>query len=377
MAPELVQELPYNHSVDIWSYGIILYELFAGQPPFYTNNLYSLIKMIVKNQVKYPDKMSSEFKSFLKGLLVKDPSKRMRWPEIMEHPFLKSTNSDLDEEKRVRVKYNNWLRQVAQWNKDFSEFKSSKIDFFTSEVYNYDENGFTGYGPGRTAMRKKHKKTKKKGKNTEIESPEQAEKEMGKALDGKSSALRSYLDSLATFFDQFRKKSTHASSDKINRLFSIINKLYRKSPDLFESKSKSVAQIQMNIRKIVMNNKLSPHLKLFGWLVWLKISQIKEIDSEFVRSLVKTRGGKEKLNLKESLMFLEIMKEIYEKMQKNFTESQNMITDIVENKLINFAFSKDTKVISKEVLKSKKGIFYFIISGLEIEFGIRVINQII
>lgn len=30
MAPELVKELPYNTTVDLWSLGVILYELFVG-----------------------------------------------------------------------------------------------------------------------------------------------------------------------------------------------------------------------------------------------------------------------------------------------------------------------------------------------------------
>lgn len=34
MAPELVKEEPYTHLVDIWSLGIIVYELYHGQPPF-------------------------------------------------------------------------------------------------------------------------------------------------------------------------------------------------------------------------------------------------------------------------------------------------------------------------------------------------------
>ena len=46
---------------------MILYELFVGQPPFYTNSIYSLIHHIVKDPVKYPDTMSPQFRSFLQA----------------------------------------------------------------------------------------------------------------------------------------------------------------------------------------------------------------------------------------------------------------------------------------------------------------------
>ena len=62
MAPELVQEQPYNHTVDLWSLGVILYELFVGQPPFYTNSIYSLIQKIVTRPVTVAGGISPPFK---------------------------------------------------------------------------------------------------------------------------------------------------------------------------------------------------------------------------------------------------------------------------------------------------------------------------
>ncbi|KAH9756107.1 serine/threonine-protein kinase TIO [Citrus sinensis] len=96
MAPELVREQPYNHTADLWSLGVILYELFVGQPPFYTNSVYALIRHIVKDPVKYPDEMSPNFKSFLKGLLNKVPQNRLTWSALLEHPFVKETSDELN-----------------------------------------------------------------------------------------------------------------------------------------------------------------------------------------------------------------------------------------------------------------------------------------
>ena len=105
--------------MDLWSLGVILFELYVGQPPFYTNSIYSLIRHIVKDAVKYPPGMSSTFRSFLEarliipmhpalimilqgllshqtlqGLLNKDPARRLGWPELLTHPFVRETETE-------------------------------------------------------------------------------------------------------------------------------------------------------------------------------------------------------------------------------------------------------------------------------------------
>ncbi|MCI4394423.1 hypothetical protein PGIGA_G00168430 [Pangasianodon gigas] len=88
MSPELVEEKPYDHTADLWSLGCILYELHTGAPPFYTNSIFQLVQLIVKDPVKWPENMSQGCTNFLKGLLNKDPQKRLTWPGLLHHPYV-------------------------------------------------------------------------------------------------------------------------------------------------------------------------------------------------------------------------------------------------------------------------------------------------
>ncbi|TMW57103.1 hypothetical protein Poli38472_003028 [Pythium oligandrum] len=111
MAPELVQEKPYNHTADLWSLGVILYELAVGKPPFYTDRIVSLIQMIVREPVQYPSTMSPDFKSFLSGLLNKDPSSRLTWPAILQHPFVQESKDELHD----RLERESQFRQLPRF----------------------------------------------------------------------------------------------------------------------------------------------------------------------------------------------------------------------------------------------------------------------
>ncbi|KAG7158835.1 serine/threonine-protein kinase fused-like isoform X2 [Homarus americanus] len=88
MAPELIEEKPYDHNADLWSLGCILYELLTGKPPFCTTSIVQLIKMVRTEPVSWPQGWSENCNSFLHGLLEKDPAKRLTWPHLLEHPWV-------------------------------------------------------------------------------------------------------------------------------------------------------------------------------------------------------------------------------------------------------------------------------------------------
>ncbi|CAK1552160.1 unnamed protein product [Leptosia nina] len=126
MAPELIDEKPYDHQADLWSLGCIVYELMAGQPPFCTMSIWQLVRMIRHKPVQWPSFISPEARSFLQGLLHKDPVKRMSWPEILVHPFVKEHILILPEDIQSNSPFTKPLSHSQQEAKFLQTEKISK-----------------------------------------------------------------------------------------------------------------------------------------------------------------------------------------------------------------------------------------------------------
>ncbi|XP_058209846.1 serine/threonine-protein kinase AtPK2/AtPK19-like [Rhododendron vialii] len=77
MSPEIVLGKGHDKAADWWSVGILLFEMLTGKPPFIGGNRQKIQQKIVKDKIKLPAFLSSDAHSLLKGLLQKDPSKRL------------------------------------------------------------------------------------------------------------------------------------------------------------------------------------------------------------------------------------------------------------------------------------------------------------
>ena len=87
-APEIWEGELYNSKVDLWSVGVIIYQLHFKDLPYKGNNEKELYKQIKEN-VPYKKSEDLILRDLLDHLLVKDPSKRYSWEDYFNHPFFK------------------------------------------------------------------------------------------------------------------------------------------------------------------------------------------------------------------------------------------------------------------------------------------------
>ena len=80
MAPEILKYKKYDSKVDLWSMGIILFEMLTSKPPFIGVNHIDLIRVIDSTELTIPDNItiSNDCNDLLKSLIVVDPNFRNR-----------------------------------------------------------------------------------------------------------------------------------------------------------------------------------------------------------------------------------------------------------------------------------------------------------
>jgi len=78
LSPEQLIKKEYGVEVDIWAYGIFMFELIAGYNPFYDNDPRILYENIQKGVIEWPPFITKEAKAFLKKVLQVDPNNRLQ-----------------------------------------------------------------------------------------------------------------------------------------------------------------------------------------------------------------------------------------------------------------------------------------------------------
>ena len=90
MSPEMLFKQIYDNRTDIWSLGIVYYEMLTGNPP-YIDEVYTkhdLINKYRKIKVVDTSNLPPNAANFLNSILRINPNDRLNWNDIFIHPYV-------------------------------------------------------------------------------------------------------------------------------------------------------------------------------------------------------------------------------------------------------------------------------------------------
>lgn len=98
LSPEICESKPYGRASDVWSLGVILYELLALEMPFQASSLPALVHRIVSAEPSYAKlegRYSAAMLQLCRELLAKTPEGRPSMGAVIRSDFIKSHISRL------------------------------------------------------------------------------------------------------------------------------------------------------------------------------------------------------------------------------------------------------------------------------------------
>jgi 3-phosphoinositide dependent protein kinase-1 len=87
VSPELLTHKSAGKPSDLWAFGCIIYQLFAGRPPFKAGSEYLTFQKIVNLEYDFPPGFPTSARDLVERCLVLDPARRLTTEHIKTHEF--------------------------------------------------------------------------------------------------------------------------------------------------------------------------------------------------------------------------------------------------------------------------------------------------
>lgn len=148
IAPEIIKQQGHSSSVDWWSLGILLYELYTGKPPIQDETQMRVLKRIISGQIDLSaiQGASAELQDLIHSLLRVNEEERLGSKngvqEIREHLFFRNidwkqvANLELKPPYKPKVKYEGDVGNV-----DKAFLSQAPIDSFVHSKVSQQESG--------------------------------------------------------------------------------------------------------------------------------------------------------------------------------------------------------------------------------------------
>ena len=291
MAPELMNNQPYNQSIDIWSLGILLYEMLHGYPPFKSINkdkkfnFEELRKNVNKEdfEIDMNLNLSDECIDLIYQLLDNDSNQRIKIDEILFHPWIKkyekkylqetmNLNDENKIEKNMSVieKDNNNIKIEYKEEKKIDESEEKKINENEEKKINESEEKKINESNEKKINESNEKKI---NENNEKKINERDEKNINilnnnkiekNKSENEDKVIEKYVERVSggkkriLSENQFKKYNSNSNkNDNLNNNFSIfnlINDTNEKSQNIISKKESFNCNNYPNLEKEYQNN---------------------------------------------------------------------------------------------------------------------------
>ena len=189
MAPEILLRKDYDCAVDLWSLGILIYEMLHGDIPFYDENEERQLKKMLKGIPSYPTTISRRGAGLISSLLKINAKERLGYTlnegfvEFKSHPFFEGIDWTLVEERKLTPEYIPAAKTTNGETEERAKTKLSKIDPENLLIIEHEQ--FEGFDY--TCNVFKEHKDKELSRQATLLSQKSDDKEIGENIDDNQS----------------------------------------------------------------------------------------------------------------------------------------------------------------------------------------------
>ena len=120
VAPEVLSG-KYDKEWDVWSWGVILFVLLCGYPPFDGESNKDIFRAIIKSKLEFDEEewtgISEEAKDLISQMLEKDATKRIKISSALTHDWFKKWTKGVEDDHEFHNEYLQRLKNYRAPNK--------------------------------------------------------------------------------------------------------------------------------------------------------------------------------------------------------------------------------------------------------------------
>ena len=95
MSPQILKKGKYTTKSDLWSIGLIYYEMLHGRTPWPAQNEIELINGIYNKKISFAAEVSERSKDFIRRCLEIYEEERISWEDAFNHRLLQEEPKNL------------------------------------------------------------------------------------------------------------------------------------------------------------------------------------------------------------------------------------------------------------------------------------------